>query len=563
MGKRTLENSTGERKLNLVKVFIVIILIVLVILGIYFLIKSINKNETSSNVDDNEVKNKIIGEEKNENTNDNTIDEIVAEFGGTILEQVKNDTYYVSKDGTDYTVYLDGEIIPGRIVPWNGEEAKPAIDEAGNINIYTAAELAWVARQVANGEKNFSGVTITLRDNIDLGARENEDGSWDGTNWNSIIGFLDTSPSKNAEGTQNTEINDESTITTNENLKRFAGVFNGNGYIIRGMKIDNNERYQGLFGYVSGTVSDLTIKNSFIRAREGVGAITGLNEGRIVNCKVEKTIIKGTEKIGGLIGIAMTNSYIENCQTLKEVTVSADENIGGIVGYANNNASILNCVNNANLTGTNYVGGISGIVFYGSEIKECLNNSSAISGGNYVGGLVGYSQAQIEKSSSTGTIIGKNYVGGLVGLNYVMGNITNSFNDAKITVSEDNGGGIVGLNNATIANCYNSGEIDCSKATGLRIGGICGQNLSESFIYTSYNIGKIKNENYAGGLVGADFGTISNSFWLDTCLENENAETDYKFSETEMKEKMSSDLGEYFKTDDLNINSGYPILIWQ
>ena len=71
-----------------------------------------------------------------------------------------------------------------------------AIDEAGNINIYSAAELAWVANQVINGEKNFSGVTITLRKNIDLGARQKDDGTWEGPDWKPIIGFLDEIPEK-------------------------------------------------------------------------------------------------------------------------------------------------------------------------------------------------------------------------------------------------------------------------------------------------------------------------------------------------------------------------------
>lgn len=561
MGKRSLESE--GRKLNLVKVFIVAILLVLVIVGICFLISSIKGNNNL----DKENKDFVNESESQEQTNENkkTIEDVIAEFGGEVKEQVKLDTYYISKDGADYTAYLDGEIISGRIVPWSGEEAKPAIDEAGNINIYTAAELAWVANQVISGEKNFSGVTITLRNNIDLGARKNESGTWEGTNWNSIVGFLDELPNqKNNTNTSNTEtVVDPDTIVTNENLKRFDGVFNGNGCSIRGMKIDTDKRYQGLFGYLSGTVSDLTIKYSSVKGGEGTAAIVGLNEGRVLNCKVENTEINGTTKVGGIVGVAMTDSYIEASQTLDNVKISADENVGGIVGYANNNVNILNCTNTANISGKAYVGGVSGIVFYGTLIRNGLNNSENISGDEYVGGLVGYSQAQIENSSSNGVINGNNYVAGLVGLNYIMGNITDSFNNGTINIQGDNGGGIVGLNNATITNCYNKGKIDCSKATGLRIGGVCGQNLSDSFIYTSYNIGEIINENYAGGLVGADFGTISNSFWLDTCLKNQTGETDNKKTETEMKENILSDLGDNFKTDDSNINSGYPILSWQ
>ncbi len=130
-------------------------------------------------------------------------------------------------------------------------------------------------------------------------------------------------------------------------------------------------------------------------------------------------------------------------------------------------------------------------------------------------------------------------------------------------ISGDNGGGIVGLNNSNISNCYNKAEIDCSNATGLKIGGICGQNLSESFINNSYNVGKIKNTNYAGGLVGADFGTINKSYCLDTCLENPNGDTEYKKTENDIKNNILQDLGDTFKLDNEKINSGFPILSWQ
>ena len=151
----------------------------------------------------------------------------------------------------------------------------------------------------------------------------------------------------------------------------------------------------------------------------------------------------------------------------------------------------------------------------------------------------------------------------LLGLNYVMGDITDCFNNSKIIVSGDNAGGIAGLNNSTISNSYNKGEIDCKNATGLKIGGVCGQNLSESFINNSYNIGKVKNKNYAGGLVGADFGTVSKSYCLDNCLENQTGDLEYKKTEEEMKNSIIQELGTSFKADNENINLGYPILNWQ
>ena len=565
-------DNSGERKLNIKKVaitgFVAITTVILAILAIT------GVNDLNNTIKDNEEKAKTENEISQETPKEEnkTIDEILKDFGGEVKKQVKADTYYVSKDGKDYTVYLDGEIAEGKIIPWDGSEAKPAVDEAGNINIYSAAELAWVANQVINGEKNFSGVTITLRKNIDLGSRQKEDGTWEGTEWKSIIGFLDelpenknTSKSELAEN-QNT---DENIETINENLKRFDGTLNGNGLSIRGMRIENDKRYQGLFGYLTGTVANLTIKNSKVSAKEAVGAIVGLNEGTVTNCVVENTNIIGTKKVGGLVGVAMTESKIENSSVYETSDVSGLEYVGGLIGYTNNNVEIRACNNGSNIKGKNYTGGITGIAFYGTTIQNAFNFSEKIEGENYVGGLVGYSAAQIEKShnqvltENNSNVIGKNYVGGIVGLNYIMGDITECFNNSKVDVSGDNAGGIAGLNNSNISNCYNKGEIDASKTEGLRIGGICGQNLSESFISKSYNIGKINNVRYAGGIVGADFGNVSDSFCLDTCLSLETAETEYNKTEVELKTNCVEILGDCFKDDSENINKGYPIFNWQ
>lgn len=571
MGKRSLESN--GRKLNWFKVFFVLIAAIFITFLIYFSIKGIknlnfNNNEENDNKENNNENIEEISQDIN--VNEKTIEQILQEFGGEVVKQVKTDTYYISKDGKDYTVYLDGEITEGKIIPWDGSEAKPAVDEAGNINIYSAAELAWIANQVITGEKNFSGVTITLRKNIDLGARKLDDGTVDGPEWKAIIGFLDEIPEKkNTNTVSQTEVADENVDVTNENLKRFVGAFNGNNCSIRGMKISSEKRYQGLFGYLSGVVSNLTIKYSYINGKDTVGAFAGLNDGKIINCSTDNVEVTGVEKVGGAVGMAMTDSQLENVSIYESCVVEGTNNVGGIIGYTNNNVSIKGCSNGAKVKGNDYVGGITGISFFGTTIQSSFNFSSLIDGNNYVGGLVGYSSAQIEKSNNqlltenTNTIKGNNYVGGIVGLNYEMGDINECFNNGTIIVAEDNCGGIVGLNSSSISNCYNKGKIECDQVTGLKIGGVCGQNLSESFINNSYNIGTINNSNYAGGLIGADFGTINNSFCLDTSLKTKNSDTEYNKTIDELKNNSVQELGESFEVDLNNINSGFPILNWQ
>lgn len=374
----------------------------LVGISIFFLVKNLSKENVEGKINQ---ENQGVAEKEKLNTETNnkikTIEEMLSEFGGEILEQVNSDTYYIKKDEVIYTAYVNDEIVEGRIVPWSGVASQPAVDADGNINIYTAEELKWVADQVINGEKNFNGVTITLRQDIDLGARKKEDGSWEGNQWTPIIGFLDELPpkeDKNSEENKETEnpetpVIDESVDTINENLKRFAGIFDGNNHSIRGLYINTDKRYQGLFGISTGTIQNLTMKNSFLNGGMGTGAIVGLNGGKILNSNVKNTEIKGTAKVGGIAGICMSESWLENCITSSTSIISGGDYTGGIIGYANNNSTIINCENEAVISGNNFVGGNVGIIFYGSTIKDSINRSNCIIGEKYVGGISGYSRS--------------------------------------------------------------------------------------------------------------------------------------------------------------------------
>ncbi len=566
-GRREMRNQ--GRKLNITKVVIAIAILILAIVSIVLLVKNINKGKNNINTENQGIAEGAKQNQEQENEY-KTIEQMLAEFGGEIIEQVNSDTYYINKDGTTYTAYVNDEIVEGKIIPWSGEAKQPAIDEAGNINIYTAEELKWIADQVINGEKNFSGVTITLRQHIDLSGRKNEEGKWEGKEWKPIIGFLDELPKKEEKSETNTTeeqpVADESVDVINENLKRFAGVFDGNGFNIRGLYINVSKRYQGLFGISSGVIQNLTIKNSSINGGIGTGAIVGLNDGKIVRCRIDNTEVSGSSKTGGIVGICMSGSYIENCSTSDCNIVSGGDYTGGIAGYVNNNSSIRMCENEAIISGNNFVGGTIGVAFYGTSVESSVNRSNCIVGEKYVGGIVGYSQAQIEKCTNMtleedGYIKASAYVGGITGINYAMGNVENSFNVAKIIVTEDNCGGIVGVNNANISNCYNRGNIDASNCKGAKIGGICGQNISDSYINSSYNIGKIDFKTSADGVVGADFGTISNCYYLDSSINIKNDL--YVKTQEELKNVILSDVSDFYKEDKGNINLGYPVLSWE
>ena len=559
MGKRAEQRMNEKRKLNKIKVImaLIVLAITIAIVVSVFILKDDNK----------ENKNEVIEEETPLiEIKEKTVEEVVAEFGGSIIEKVKPDTCYVSKNEKEYTVYSDGEILEGRIAIWDGKSTEPKINDDGSIDIILPGELKWVADKVISGEKNFSGVKITLKEPLDFGARKTENG-WEGENWTSIVGFLDELPEQEENINKvkdDSIIIDDSANVIQENLKRFAGIFNGNNLAIRGLKIDSNKDYQGLFGFQAGNVENLIIKNSYIKGNSSVGAIAGLNTGVIFNCKVINTEVVGDSKVGGLVGNSSTGSKILTCDVEGiKALAKGSEYVGGVVGYTNNNVVLENLTNNSKVEAEKFVGGISGISFYGTTLMGSKNNGRIV-GSENVGGLIGYSQAQIEKSyvSDISVVEGNENVGGLVGLNHSAGDLSNSYNKGKVIGNKDVIGGLVGINNSNISNCYNTGRVDARKTSGLRVGGICGQNMSDSFITSVYNIGDVLYNESAEGIVGIDYGTTANAYYLDTALVNENADRTLSKTGDEMKSSILTNLGEMFIADNEGKNNGYPILKW-
>jgi hypothetical protein len=135
-------------------------------------------------------------------------------------------------------------------------------------------------------------------------------------------------------------------------------------------------------------------------------------------------------------------------------------------------------------------------------------------GNDYVGGLVGeaYSASIITRNYVTGTVSGARHVGGIIG-NYEPGAAFIATSDFSENYSEAsvngtiNAGGIVGFNLGTIRNCYAIGDV---RASTRNAGGIAGR--SNNTIATSYASSAITG-NQSGGLIGENYGIITNSFW--------------------------------------------------
>ncbi|MDF2873550.1 MAG: filamentous hemagglutinin N-terminal protein [Sporomusa sp.] len=126
----------------------------------------------------------------------------------------------------------------------------------------------------------------------------------------------------------------------------------------------------------------------------------------------------------------------------------------------------------------------------------------------YVGGLVGENNGSITNSYNSNSVSGTSGpdVGGLVGYNY--GSITNSYNSGSITGYQWVGGLVGNQSGGSIENSYNSGSV---KGSYRIVGGLTGS--SSGSITNSYNSGSVTGSDQVGGLVGYQSGaSITNSY---------------------------------------------------
>ncbi len=185
-------------------------------------------------------------------------------------------------------------------------------------------------------------------------------------------------------------------------LKAFTGKIDGNGYVIKNLRINRpSEDYVGLFGYM---IEQAAITNLCVYI-----ATDGVTGGRYV---------------GGLVGYvdnphgATITPALTQCRVMGNVT--GQQYVGGIVGYmyAADNAS--NNINQSRyegtVNGTDNVGGIAGLLKFGG-IKDSYAMAS-VRGQKNVGGLVGklIHEARLRNSYAMGDIVaGVDSVGGVIG----------------------------------------------------------------------------------------------------------------------------------------------------
>jgi len=291
----------------------------------------------------------------------------------------------------------------------------------------------------------------------------------------------------------------------------FSGVFEGNNKKISNFTYTcENATYIGLFGYVvGGRVEDLGLINSNVEISRGNfhGCLVGnLEGGAVTNCYLENGNISGNDYVGGLIGFAGGNldksGIITNCHV--NGLFSGDDDVGGLVG--SNSCTIDNCYAVGEVSGEKNIGGLAG------SNSGTIKNSSAEgkSEGNIravlrrdIGGLVGYNSGQLSGCSAQSEVFGDMRIGGLVGSNNA--SIVACYATGS-ALGEESVGGLAGRNNGGIIDSYSLASVEGTYTAG----GLVGNNYGS--VVACYCSCTLTAKDQIGGLVGINYGIITTSY---------------------------------------------------
>lgn len=359
----------------------------------------------------------------------------------------------------------------------------------------------------------------------------------------------------------------------------FRGKLNGNGHIIIGLRSavysSSDSVYAGLFG----STNEAEIKNLAVAD----GSITAVAAGESQDTSLS---------IGGIVGDSISTS-LYNCYNTSTVSAAAYKGgeidiglyAGGVAGYIDRNSTVEYCYNagivEAVTSGIQTVGNtvidtcVGGVIGYANGNAYCCFNTGPVTSlsvdanvndstvNAFAGGISGESlNCSIMESYNTGRISGEArseagytyvFAGGITGNSEDI--ISDCFNIGDIKAvftgvwASSIAGGIAGYfwsSSASMANCYNAGEVAAaSSADYTAAGGIVGFLMYKgaSVIGCQFLVDTVEGNNVAGEIID------------QVVIERSGHKTD-----EEMKTGSTFDDWNFTEVWSINEGDEYPVL---
>ncbi|MGU7784559.1 GLUG motif-containing protein [Burkholderia sp. PU8-34] len=189
--------------------------------------------------------------------------------------------------------------------------------------------------------------------------------------------------------------------------------------------------------------------------------------------------------------------------------VTGGNYVGGLLGI--NEGTVTNAYATGSVSGGSSSEDIGGLVGVNGGTMGKVYATASVSGGSAVGGLVGWSSdpGTVSDAYATGSVSGTSYVGGLVGFNYGTGAVSNSYATGSVN-GNIRVGGLIGENWGAVTDVYATGSVSGASYVGGLIGFTFTSNTQ---VRDAYATGSVSGTSYVGGLVGANYGGIvSNAY---------------------------------------------------
>lgn len=329
--------------------------------------------------------------------------------------------------------------------------------------LYTVTDLTALAKRVNDGD-NCAGKTFKLMNDVNLV----------GTSW---------TPIGEKAGT------------------KFAGTFDGRGHAVTievtaETLAGNATDYGGYAAFFGGIDTPAVVKNLTVNGTvEGInvaGIVARMDGGTVENC-VSNVTVTGSGKAGGIICLTNTNTQgcaVKGCTNKGTVQGQTTGGSGGIVAYANPNTVITACTNR------------------GAVSSDCDVNNPDLMGKSYSGGIVGYgctSGSKVTGCVNYGTISGYGSVGGIMGIATGAWTVTGCTNEGAVNGYTSAGaGGISGaIQGGKVETCKNTATVTGQYAGGVV--GIAGSNGGAEIVNCSGGTAAITSPAFTLGFTDHSF----------------------------------------------------------
>ena len=215
------------------------------------------------------------------------------------------------------------------------------------------------------------------------------------------------------------------------------------------------------------------------------GGLEGASTNATTSSSYATGAVSGNTNVGGLIG-ELSGGTLQSSYATGAVTGLSND-VGGLIGGIYNNY---------------YGGAVNYLVPARSTTITSSHATGNVTGGNYVGGLIGYNSIifgyfgltiSIDGSYATGDVKGSQYVGGFAGL-FGSGTLNNIWATGAVTGTQYVGGLVGEVDGAGVSNAYATGAV----SGNLDVGGLIG---SATDLYVPFTL---INSHAGGAVTGLD-----------------------------------------------------------